>query len=403
MQTFDFFSKHISLITPIPIYVAVFVLLICQGFSRQRLFRRRTQSTQTPADIKSGVSNDLYDRDQRLGSLITPDPSFSWRDSPQEVPREIKPGKYFLTMNLRKLDFNDYIIFDKQFLTEYRERQAIVSKVGSEKIFVAEPNGGALDLCEETLNVTVDFLVTRYPSMFRRTERGVLCVDAGEEYDLVTRPWARHPLEIACLLSGDDFILMRCCDDGVLRVAAVGLVYSLDIDWRSFIGKDLASIHIDARVPFYESTIQKSVDRYFLKLHPEKPVTRANWLTQVGPELRNDKFPDEYLRRVSTLPGNSATAETIIHDLYFRVERQTMRKLPSMHGVVFKFHLYATNIWDLEQEESVPRQFAAHIRGLPESVLRQKHCLECVHGILKVMDEMAERQAKKHGTPTCEP
>ncbi|KAK9486929.1 hypothetical protein V1527DRAFT_462101 [Lipomyces starkeyi] len=397
MQAFDLVSENISQIIAIPIYVGVFVVLLIQVFPRIFVAGRRSmvQSTAGRAYEESDIPSGINDRDPCPSSLVTPDPTFSWRDNPQQIPREIKPGKYFLTMNVRKLDFNDYIIFDKQFLSEYRERQAIISNVGSAKIFVAEANDAALDLCEETVMVTVDFLVTRYPSMFRRTERGVLCVDAGEEYDLVSRPWVRHPLEIMCLLSGDDYILMRCCDDGVLRVAAVGLVYSLDIDWTSFIGKDLASIHKDAGIPFYESAIQKSVDRYFLKLHPERPVSRANWLTQVGPELRNEKFPDEYLQLVSTIPGNTITPETIVDDLYFRVERQAMRKLPSMHGVVFKFHLYATNIWDLELEEGVPRRFAEHIRGLPESVLRQKHCLECVDGILKVMDLMAERQEKK--------
>ncbi|KAK9351335.1 hypothetical protein V1523DRAFT_417035 [Lipomyces doorenjongii] len=396
MQAFDLVSKNISQIIPIPIYVGVFVVLLFQVFPRIFIARQRSigQSTANRPGKDSDTPNGIYDRKPSLSSLVTPDPTFSWRDNPQQIPREIKPGKYFLTMNVRKLDFNDYIIFDKRYLSEYRERQAIISNVGSARIFVAEANDAALDLCEETLMVTVDFLVTRYPSMFHRTERGVLCVDAGEEYDLVTRPWVRHPLETMCLLSGDDCILMRCCNDGVLRVAAVGLVYSLDIDWTSFVGKDLASIHRDARIPFYESAIQKSVDRYFLKLQPDKPVARANWLTQIGPELRNEKFPDEYFRHVSTIPGNTITPETVVDDLYFRVERQAMRKLPSMRGVVFKFHLYATNIWDLELEEGVPRRFAEHIRGLPESVLRQKHCLEYVDCILKVMDLMAERQEK---------
>ncbi|KAK9236090.1 hypothetical protein V1525DRAFT_408034 [Lipomyces kononenkoae] len=397
MGIFEFVANNIYYTVPIPVYVAVLVVLLCQVFRRIFISRRPSIMESTPLAHKtSDLSHYILKSDSCPALQVTPDTTYSWRDKPQEVPREIKPGKYFLTMNIRKLDPNDYIIFDERFLSEYRERQAIIENVGPGKIFVADPSdGGALDLCEETLVVTVDFLVTRYPSMFRKTERGVFCIDAGEEYDLVTRPWSRHPLEITCLLSGEDHILIRCCDDGTLRVAAVGLVYSLNIDWRSFIGKELGSIHKDAHVPFYESALQKSVDRYFQKLPPDKLISRANWLTQVGPELRNDNFPDKYLELVSTLPGNTITPETIVNDLYIRVERQAMRKLPSTNGVVFKFRVYATNIWDLEQEEGIPRRFADHIRGLPEPILRQKHCLECADCILKAMDFMAEQQEKE--------
>lgn len=43
----------------------------------------------------------------------------------------------------------------------------------------------------------------------------------------------------------------------------------------------LDTLHIEAKVPHYEAKLQKSMNRFFKAMRPEKPVTRNNVSSQV--------------------------------------------------------------------------------------------------------------------------
>jgi hypothetical protein len=103
------------------------------------------------------------------------------------------------------------------------------------------------------------------------------------------------------------------------------------------IGRDLGAIH--GPVPGYGTALGRPVDGFFDRLRAERPMWRLNWTLLDTPEL---SLPDGDSRRAPAPPGDDIGAH-----LWFRVERQTLRRLERTGAVVFTIRTYVTALADL--------------------------------------------------------
>ena len=175
-----------------------------------------------------------------------------------------------------------------------------------------------------------------------RTGANSLCwpVGAGEE-----------PLWNASQWVADDLCLLQPGEGGY-RLTAASL--SAPSYWRleDKIGRPLQEIH--APVPGFAPKIGSQVARFFEHLLPEYPVWRSNWSVVSSPEL---------LQRGSSAAGDQ---------LYLRVERQSLRRLPRTGAVVFTIRVMINPLEDLRRVPGAVAALGAAARRLSPQEARYK-------------------------------
>ena len=137
-------------------------------------------------------------------------------------------------------------------------------------------------------------------------------------------------LDSSSLWIQDDICLMQQFgDEHILTAASL----CSPTNWRlsDKIGRNLNVIHDP--VPGYEKTLQERVNRMLSQMSDLKLILRFNWSLQQGDELC--WRPDLY----ATDPADQ---------LFWRVERQTLRRLPQTEAIVFGIRIYLESLERLE-------------------------------------------------------
>lgn len=161
-----------------------------------RIVSKQTTELDTPS-----VKPDLFD----LQALETyPHRPFS------------QSGKYHMTMGLRKLDVENWLTVDKNYMTQHRIRAGLLA---DKKMRVLQCLPGSEDACVEVLDLIVDYLTRKYPAMYQVFEgadsiQKIRNTETGEDFGLKPPFQDMGPLEIAARLVCEDISLLKKCSDG---------------------------------------------------------------------------------------------------------------------------------------------------------------------------------------------
>lgn len=138
-----------------------------------------------------------------------------------------------------------------------------------------------------------------------------------------------HPIVAAARLVQEDLcVLVR---DDTWRLQAACVCFPSRWDLTAKIGRTLDEIH--GPVPLYDVTLSEPTRSVFDRLKPERPFWRLNWTLIDNPDLFQPV----------RLPGR---AHGGLADWFFRVERQTIRRLAS-GAVAFTIHNYVTSLEEM--------------------------------------------------------
>lgn len=216
--------------------------------------------------------------------------------------------RHRVTLGLRALDPAAWLQFDADFCDDVRLKRELLRSRPSDVLAVTDD---AADATRELLAHVVDHLARFHPHQPREPEVGV------------------PELQAAALLVQEDLCLLTKGDEGwVLSAACV----CFPSRWRltDKMGASVAAIH--APVPGYDA-ISDPVDSFLDRLSVDRPMWRTNWTL-----LDNaDRYqPDRPATRVKN-PG----------DWTFRVERQTLSRLPVTGAVVFTIRTYRCTLNEL--------------------------------------------------------
>jgi dimethylamine monooxygenase subunit A len=143
-----------------------------------------------------------------------------------------------------------------------------------------------------------------------------------------------HPIVQASRLVQEDLCVLVKDDAWRLRAACV----CFPSRWllASKINATLDQIH--APVPGYGDELARPTIGFFDRLTPERSFWRLNWTLLDSPTL----FQPTTARVAPS--GDLA-------DWYFRVERQTLRQLPTSRAIVFTIRTYVTSAATLNQRD----------------------------------------------------
>jgi hypothetical protein len=162
----------------------------------------------------------------------------------------------------------------------------------------------------------------------------------------------------AALQVADDLCILLPDEQGVPRLAAA--VLCSPNRWRlaEKMGGTMSSIH--SPVARYEEDLTSPVNSVMMRLSPERPMWRMNWGISNHPALFQPETPP-------------VTPEMEAADMWFRVEWQTLRRLPITGGILFTIRTYVEKLSDfMERDQPLVQDIAELINKIPENVAQYK-------------------------------
>jgi hypothetical protein len=227
------------------------------------------------------------------------------------MPVDGKPDR--MHIGARALDITKWIEINSDYEKALSQKRDLLSRKHDE-VFVSLPLGDAGS------REVLDLLAEHLPRVFPERWPSKVTVDSN-----------LHPLEAASLLVQEDLCVMtQVGKDWILSAAS--LCFPSRWDVRDKIGKNLLGIH--GPVPHYEETIGVATQNIFDKLTVERPLWRVNWTVMDSGELHQPTA-------VRSPDAMEITSSNIEQELYFRRERQTLRKLPVSGDILFTIRTYS--------------------------------------------------------------
>ena len=133
------------------------------------------------------------------------------------------------------------------------------------------------------------------------------------------------------------------------------------------IGRSITSVH--APVPEFESLLAESTYNLMRRLKVGRPVWRTNWGIRSSGQLDQSPRHQAMLARETSLVDADNAGERCC----FRVERQTLARLPKGGDILFAIHTHQCKLGDLSEQEQ--RNLLGVLGSCPEATLAYKGIL----------------------------
>lgn len=262
------------------------------------------------------------------------------------VPRYLPhlDGEDLLAMGLSPMDPARWIEPDGDAARYHHHKLQQRERLGER---VHRARADSLPARRELAALLLDHLLADHPDCYRREGETLHCLPGNFRVALV----GPEPLWRASLWVADDLVIMEP-REGAYRLTAASLCSASGWRLEDKFDGSLAAVH--GPVPDFDRVLLPSVERFFGHLKVERPVVRYNWSLQQGGKLN---------RR----PGREGAGE-----LHYRVERQSLRRLPETGAVVFGIRVYLHPLASLRPlGEALPRLLEA-VDRCPPALRRYK-------------------------------
>jgi hypothetical protein len=257
-----------------------------------------------------------------------------------------------LRVGLRPLDPAEWLELDEHYDEYLAEKAALLRSRHDEVVAVVDASRWPVvdAACEDTLALVVAHLDQHHAGLVAHDAGTLRNTRTGEDLAGI------HPIDAAGRLVQEDLVVLLDSPGGPV-LAAASLCFPSRWHLHEKLGRTMAAIH--EPVPGYASSIAAPTDAALARLSPERPVWRLNWSLHDDPAL----FQPEGHGRADA--GPQVTAEDAGATVWFRVERQTLRRLPTPGAVLFTIR---THQWPLAELAGVPgacAQLASTLRSVP--------------------------------------
>ncbi|KAJ5124921.1 Protein of unknown function DUF3445 [Penicillium bovifimosum] len=323
--------------------------------------------------------------------FVKPLPSPAPIDPLENAPKLYRPfrhGPNFVTMGIRKLNWDNWIEMDSYFPRYHDLKAAELKKEFKEHIKYVD-NAVTRDACFELNEELVRHLTHRYPKIYKLEDGKVHNSLTGEAF-----PYPPATPDEALAMSG---LLWKTqftnrFTDGEYHLDAAAVCLPGFWRLREKFRMSLDTLHFEAGVPHYAAKLQKSMNRFMTKLTPDKPVERNNYFIQLDDGLHwSHRMGDQQGTEVASWAlANSKGLK--IDEIHFRSERQTLRRLPRSGAILFTIRTYFEPITRICEEPHVPGRLAEAIRSWDETVSFYKGKSHWEGILLPYLDEQARLQ-----------
>ncbi|KPQ36649.1 MAG: Protein of unknown function (DUF3445) [Phormidesmis priestleyi Ana] len=266
-------------------------------------------------------------------------------------------------MGLKALSIEDWIEIDEHFCEQMAEKQRLLKHRHSD-VFVSQ--GDTQLAQQESLSLLVSHLLQYFPEIYQLFDSRQGIYNKQTQQSWKFSDFADAPLDLAGQLVQEDLCLMMPDTTGYC-LAAASVCFPLRWTLREKIGKPMSQIH--QSVPDYTQKLACPVDNVFARLQADFSGLRFNWNVVDSPELNLAQ------QRYQTLLNDNITADNAGHTLWLRVERQTIRRLPTSGGILFTIHSYVYPLWQVVKLPQACEQLIQAIHKLKVEMQTYKNLL----------------------------
>ncbi|MCE3250507.1 MAG: hypothetical protein K0R41_4332 [Geminicoccaceae bacterium] len=301
--------------------------------------------------------------------------------------RPFLDGPWRLAMGLKALDLDDWIEIDEHVAGQLAERRHMLDLRRGE-VLGALPESAAGQA--EVLELLLDHLPKRFPEHYRRRNGELANRITGERFDLAA--WRAAPLELAGRLVQEDLCLLQRGEPAYRLVAGVLCFPS---HWRlaDKLGRPLEVIH--EPVPGFADGLAPTADRFFANLQVARPVWRVDWSLVDTPQLF---LPPEHRAERKVIAAGRAGEQ-----LWLRVERQTLRRLPRSGDVLFGIRTHVAPLAAAIEGPGAARALAARVREMPPAMAAYKGIAAIREPLLEWLDGRAGKPGQGPSAGGCGP
>lgn len=319
--------------------------------------------------------------------LPIPKPYKDWDiQNTKPIPYRAFKHKYNITMGIRSMDTNDWIQLDNEWPMYHELKKKRFQERGSE-IYgtLPEANDAAMELLIEISK----YLVNRYPTLFKMKNSEILQnLYTGEEWNIIN-PEYDCCFIIANLLQ-DDIAIMIEQPDGQYYLKAGAIALAGFWRFKDKVNLPLSAIHTTGDVPKYNSHLKKSMEKFFTRLIPESPVVRNNYFIQTDDNLDwSSSIGDEKTENVGWYTAEKATD---INQIYYRSERQSVRRLPISGACIFTIRTYFVPLVEICKEPFVPLRLLNGINSWTDDVKEYRGYETFKDIVLPYLEEKVKEQ-----------
>lgn len=207
--------------------------------------------------------------------------------------------------------------------------------------------------CIEVSDALVDHLRRRWPDRYGRI---------ALEPDL-------HPLDAVARLVPEDLIVM-VERDGELVFGGGSVCYPNRWDLPSKVGTSMSSVH--APVARLNEQLADAIGGFFDRLRPERSYWRLGWGIL--------DTADGYTPADRT--GRPRPIHPTLDDLHVRVERETLRRFPRTHAVLFTIRTYVAPLRSIIADPDERDAIVSVVDAMPADVRRYKDIGDAIRAAL---------------------
>ncbi|CAE6410496.1 unnamed protein product [Rhizoctonia solani] len=361
----------------IDVTVGLVLLVLFYAWRAGKEQRKTEESHSTPSSPpteKEGLSaiqhiaNSIYHANKAQGEVTSapfplpePLPDFSLetaRTRDYVYVNKTLRYPYYQTMAHQPLSPNNWIEISASYQWYLGEKKRVVEEQGKKVIDSLPENDAA---CGELLEMVVEFMATRYPTLFDRLLEttqdgkeldGVFSHVTKERYQWVKGcpPEGVEGLKIISRLTENDFLMARERDDGHIYFVGGLVAFPGFYLLSEKIGKSMYDVHVP--VPQFNQKLLVSVERTLKRMDPNAPFERSSW------EIVDDN--NLFFHNIAQLPeGGKCTIDP--GDLYLRIDRQAFRKLPRSKVITFAVHPLIKKMRDIREDSPLVPALLAKI------------------------------------------
>lgn len=253
-----------------------------------------------------------------------------------------------LHMGLQTITADQWLLVDNEAQDFYQHKLHQFSTY-ADRVYQALPESHAAQT--ELRSVLLDHLLHQHSAIYQLDGDILTAPQLGLQWDVTGEEDLWH----SSLWIADDVCILQA-DNEDYRLVAASLCSPSQWYLGDKFGQTLSAIHTP--IPGFSTQLTPKVSRFFSHLKVEHPVQRFNWSVQADQRLLWQD-PDE-----SILPAST--------DLYWRIERQTIRRLPQTGAIIFTIKVTIHPLESLRKVTGALPRLIAAIDQCPPEISRYK-------------------------------
>lgn len=304
------------------------------------------------------------------------------------LPYRAFKQKYNVTMGIRNMKTDEWIELDNEWMKYHDlKKKRILERRTEVYGTLPEAYPGAMECLAELRK----YLPARYPTLFQKTQQGIRILATGEEFNTVEPEC--DPMLIAAQLLQDDIAIMVEQPDEQYWLKGGAIMLAGFWRFSDKVNTPLAYIHTSGDVPKYATHLKTGMDKFFKRLTPEAPVVRNNYFLQTDPHL--DWSVSIGPEDSPNVGWNTADEAADINEIYYRSERQSLRRLPISGAVVFTIRTYFHPLTQLAEERGVPERLYKGIESWTDDVREYRGYSKFAGVVLPYLKQKWDEQTAK--------